>query len=135
MVKTILGPPPDYHRHGHRAEQEALEGLIRRAEASSLHFSQSLEEHGYAQNCDKLIDVIGLNGQGAHNNTRRLQAEQLFSYHVTDHTKSLGSVVNAKGSFQHERTARLEAIAKSCIYWENASHCERYPGNSREHYS
>ena len=53
MVKTILGPVPDYHRHAHMAEQEALEGLIRRAEASSLLFSQSLEEFGYAQNTKK----------------------------------------------------------------------------------
>ena len=61
MVKTILVPAPDYRRYGHRAEQEALEGLVRKAEASSLLISQSLEEHGYAQNSDKLIGVIGLN--------------------------------------------------------------------------
>ena len=113
MVKTIIGPIPDYSAHPADAENQALAGLSRRAEASSLLFSKFLGEKGYAQNTDKLIGVIGLNGAGAHKNLRRLQKEHFFSYKITDHTKSLGSIVNAKGSFQHERTARLDAIAKS----------------------
>ena len=44
---------------------------------------------------------------------RRLQKERFYSYKTTDHTKSLGCMVNAKGSFQHERKARIEALAKS----------------------
>ena len=113
VVKTIIGPVPDYSAHPADAENQALAGLTRRAEASSLLFSKFLGEKGYAQNTDKLIGVIGLNGAGAHKNLRRLQKEHFFSYKITDHTKSLGSIVNAKGSFQHERTARLDAIAKS----------------------
>ena len=113
VVKTIIGPIPDYSAHPADADRQALAGLTRRAEASSLLFSKFLEEKGYAQNTDKLIGVIGLNGTGAHENLRRLQKEHFFSYKITDHTKSLGSIINAKGSFQHERTARIEAIAKS----------------------
>ena len=113
MVKTIIGPVPNFDKYPNDADLKALEGLARRAEASSTMFTHFIEEQGYAQNVDKLIGVIGLNGQGAHKNLRRVQKEQFFSYHITDHTRSLGSIVNSAGSFQHERTARLEAIAKS----------------------
>ena len=112
VVKTIIGPVPNYQRHTN-AEEQALEGLIRRAEASSLLFSKFLGEKGYAQNTDKLVGVIGLNGKGTHKNMRRLQKESSFSYKIADHTKSLGCMVNSSGSFQHERKARIEALAKS----------------------
>ena len=112
VVKTIIGPVPNYQNHTD-AEEQALAGLIRRAEASSLLFSKFLNEKGYAQNTDKLIGVIGLNGNGAHKNMRKLQKESAFSYKVADHTKSLGCMINANGSFQHERKARIEALAKS----------------------
>ena len=113
IVKTVLGPEPNFTVHGHSAGQRAMESLIRRAEASSMLLSEALEEEGYAQNTDKLIGVVSLNGHGAHTNLRHLQQEQLFSYTITDNTKSLGSIINARGSFQHERTARLEAIVKA----------------------
>ena len=113
IVKTIIGPLPDYHRHGLLAHQEALEGLVRRAESSSLLLTQTLAKEGYAQNAGKLIGVIGLNGPGAHGHLRELQRQQYFSYDITDHTKSLGSIINSKGTFQHERRARLDAIAKA----------------------
>ena len=113
IVKTILGPLPDYHRHGHRAHQEALEGLVRRAESSSLLLTQTLARKGYAQNASKLIGVIGLNGPGAHRHLRELQRQRYFSYDISDNTKSLGSIINSKGTFQHELRARLDAIAKA----------------------
>ena len=113
IVKTILGPPPSPLLHGHRAHQEALECLVRRAEASSILLSKCLEEEKYAQNESKLIGVIGLNGQGAHQHLRTLQRTAHFSCTITDHTRSLGSIVNARGTFQHERTARLDAVSKA----------------------
>ena len=73
MVKTIIGPVPNFDKYPNDADLKALEGLARRAEASSTLFSHFIEEKGYAQNVDKLIRVIGLNGQGAHKNLRRLQ--------------------------------------------------------------
>ena len=73
VVKTIIGPIPNYHAYPMDADKQALIGLTRRAEASSLLFSKFLNEKGYAQNTDKLIGVIGLNGDGAHENLRRLQ--------------------------------------------------------------
>ena len=68
VVKTIIGPIPNYHAYPIDADKQALIGLTRRAEASSLLFSKFLNEKGYAQNTDKLIGVIGLNGDGAHEN-------------------------------------------------------------------
>ena len=116
VVKTILGPVPNYQCHP-RAEQQALEGLIRRAEASSLLFSKYLGEKGYAQNTDKLIGVIGLNGKGAHRNMRKLQQESAFSYKISDHTKSLGCMVNANGSFQHEKKPESRLLRNPNFSW------------------
>ena len=113
IVKTILGPLPDFQRYGFRAHQEALEGLVRRAELSSLLLTQTLAKKGYAQNANKLIGVIGLNGYGAHRHLRELQRERYFSYDISDNTKSLGSIINSRGTFQHELRARLDAIAKA----------------------
>ena len=48
LVKTVVGPDKLSH-------QRNLEGLIRRAEASSLSLSESLQEHSYAQNTEKLV--------------------------------------------------------------------------------
>ena len=116
VVKTILGPVPNYRCHP-RAEQQALEGLIRRAEASSLLFSKYLGEKGYAQNTDKLIGVFELNGKGAHRNMRKLQQESAFSYKISDHTKSLGCMVNANGSFQHEKKTESRLLRNPNFSW------------------
>lgn len=132
MVKTIIGPVPDFDKHPADAEVRAMEGLVRRAEASSLLFGTHLEEYGYAQNTDKLMGVIGLHGAGAYGNLLRLQKEEYFSYRITDNTKSLGSIVNAAGRFQHERSARLDMIAKSRFQLGRRVTLEKCRGNRSE---
>jgi hypothetical protein len=52
----------------------SLEGLFRRAEASSELLSSNLEDHSYAQNTDKLLGVFGTFGEGAHAKMRTVQA-------------------------------------------------------------
>ena len=86
-------------------------GLIRRAEASSLLFSKCPEEKSYAQNTDKLIGVVSLNGGGAHQGLRAIQNGHIRASHtLTDYNKSLGSMVANDGSFRFERSARAEAV-------------------------
>ena len=54
-----------------------------------------------------------MNGEGAHYGIRQIQQGSTTSYTLTDHTKSLGSVINSKGTFQHERQARIDAVWKA----------------------
>ncbi len=43
MVKTIIGPVPNFDKYPNDADLKALEGLARRAEASSTLFSHFIE--------------------------------------------------------------------------------------------
>ena len=107
ITKTVIGPET-------LTDTANLEGLLRRAEASSLELSESLDRHSYAQNTDKLMGIIGLNGKGAHVNTRRIQSGLTqASYTLQDHARSLGSLVAADGSFKFEKHARADAVKKA----------------------
>ena len=107
LVKTIIGP-----RHL-KNDIGSLEGLFRRAEASSGLLSTSLEDYSYAQNTDKLLGVFGTFGPGAHAKMRTVQANRTTSYKLHDSVKSLGCMVDSSGSFQHERRARVDAVLKA----------------------
>ena len=101
-------------------ENSTIDEIFGTATRSMQAFDDILWEHGYAQNRDKLLAILALNGEGS-----RIMLRSLAGKHSKMPIKcslsalSLGAIVTADASTQSEIQARLSAVHRA--YYKRGS--------------